>query len=134
MTDLNRDLEEDDRRVNTEPLDPEKKKAYLSKPNPFPRKDDPEHPNNCYAELGRLPKKTIDPAHRKVKVIQTGDRVMDGDEYDKEFEQKMRDLFGKNDQRMDERLYGTKVDDEESNTKRGNKKNKMRGRKDKYYE
>jgi hypothetical protein len=69
MIDLNRDLEEDDRRVNTEPLDPEKKKAYLSKPNPFPRKDDPEHPNNCYAELGRLPKKTIDPANRKVKVI-----------------------------------------------------------------
>jgi hypothetical protein len=32
-------------------------------------------------------------------------------------------------------VYPTKVDDEdEGSTKKGNKKNKMRGRKDKYYE
>ena len=87
MIDLNRDLEEDDRRVNTDPLDPEKKKSYLSRPNPFIKgDDDPEHPNNCYAEPGRLPKKTIDPENKKVKVIQTGQPVMDGDEYDKEYE------------------------------------------------
>ena len=39
MTDLNRDLEEDDRRVNTDPLDEEKKKYYMNKPNPFMRND-----------------------------------------------------------------------------------------------
>mmetsp|Transcript_22222 Transcript_22222/g.16640 ORF Transcript_22222/g.16640 Transcript_22222/m.16640 type:complete len:103 (+) Transcript_22222:224-532(+) len=36
---LDRDLEEDDRRVNTDPLDPEKLEEYLSRPNPFLRNE-----------------------------------------------------------------------------------------------
>jgi hypothetical protein len=35
MKDFNRDLEEDERRVHTDPLDEESKKVYANKPNPF---------------------------------------------------------------------------------------------------
>jgi hypothetical protein len=35
MPDMNRDLEEDDRRVHTDPLDPEERKKYENMPDPF---------------------------------------------------------------------------------------------------
>lgn len=70
MIDLNRDCEEDERRVNTDPLEHDKKIEYESKPNPFMRgEDDPEHPNNCYPERARGPKKFVDPANVRTKII-----------------------------------------------------------------
>lgn len=59
MPDLNRDLEEDERRVNTEPLDSKQRKKYDKWINPFERE---EYFDNCYAEPGTGPKKTVDPS------------------------------------------------------------------------
>jgi hypothetical protein len=47
MPDLWRELEVDDRRVHTEPLDPEERKKYESQPNPFIRNN---YPDNVIAE------------------------------------------------------------------------------------
>ena len=137
MTDLNRDLQEDERRVHTDPLDEEDKKLYANRPNPFLKSNDTDYFNNCYAEPGKLPKNVVPESNRKVKVIQTGDRVMDGDEFDKDYEQRLKDLLGRNDQRKDARLYGGSTigeSDEDPQSKRKGNKGKMRGRKDKYYE
>lgn len=57
---------------------------------------------------------------------------MDGDAFDKEFDEKMKLLFGI-DHRKDDRQYVTNAGDDEGNTKRAKKKNKMRGRKDAFY-
>ena len=40
-------------------------------------------------------KEPLDPSKIRVKVIQTGDNVMTGEEYDKEFERKMREMGNK---------------------------------------
>lgn len=70
FVDLNRNNEEDDRRVNTDPLDHKNKHKYDNRPNPFLRNpDDPEHPNNCYAECSRRPKRIVNPENSKTKVI-----------------------------------------------------------------
>ena len=107
MGNLHRDLEEDERRVNTEPLDKKGKKKYENQPNPFSRNDDPEYPNNCIAVPGRLPKKIVDPANVRTKVIQTGMDVMNGEDFDKDFERRLRELEGRTkDYRKDDRLYG----------------------------
>lgn len=53
------DKEEDERRVNTDPLDSKKKKIYDSRPNPFEREIDHDHPNNCYAERAKRPKTPV---------------------------------------------------------------------------
>ena len=54
--DLNRDIEEDDRRIHTDPLDAKDKKIYDNKPNPFIKHYDDEFFNNCYAECSKKPK------------------------------------------------------------------------------
>lgn len=48
-----RDKEEDDRRVNTEPLDKKHKKNYEDRLNPYHQVLDHDYPDNCYAEAGR---------------------------------------------------------------------------------
>lgn len=103
--------EEDERRVNTEPLDEKKKKQYEN------FKFDKPLIDNCYFESA--PKKTpLDPSRRATKIIQ-GHSVMTDEEYDS------------NNQRMHQRNYG-KIESD-NDTASGRKKNKMRGRKGKYY-
>jgi len=49
-----RDREEDDRRVNTDPMDRKRKKAYEDHTvNPYHQVMDHDYPDNCYAETGR---------------------------------------------------------------------------------
>jgi hypothetical protein len=69
MSDLNRDLEVDERRIETEPLDEKKKKIYENRPNPFPKNEDPEYPNNCIAVPGKGPKVDVIETSRKAMVI-----------------------------------------------------------------
>jgi uncharacterized membrane protein len=45
--------EEDDRRVNTDPLDHKRKKIYEDRMNPYHQVMDHDFPDNCYAEVGR---------------------------------------------------------------------------------
>lgn len=89
MIDLgNRDKEDDDRRVNTDPLDSKNKKIYEQKPNPFEKTKKPydtDFPDNCYAVPSKAKKKNLKPDQILTKVIQTGDKVMSGDEYDRDF-------------------------------------------------
>jgi hypothetical protein len=65
MTNLNRDLEEDDRRVNTDPLDSKQRRKYDKWVNPFARED---YFDNCYADEGVLPKNTVNPENQRTKI------------------------------------------------------------------
>ncbi len=70
MCDLgDREKEEDTRRVNTDPLDPKRKKAYDDRLNPYHQVLDHDYPDNCYAEVGRNLQRLQDP---QGKVQQTG--------------------------------------------------------------
>lgn len=91
MTDLHRELEPDDRRVNTDPLDEKQKKKYDKWVNPFARE---EFFDNCYFEEGTLPKKTVDPSLQRTKITQNKDKVLTGDEYDRDLENRMSALYG----------------------------------------
>lgn len=122
---------DDDRRVNTHPMDDKQAKKYDNY-------EMDRYPNNCIAEPALNTKTPLDKSQIKTKVIQTGEFAMDGDEYDKEFERRMWELFhGKNpaDERNDSR-YMTKLgnEDEEDVPHSSRKKNRLRGRKGKYYE
>jgi len=67
MIDLgDRTKEEDERRVNTDPLDEKQKKRYEKWENPF---DADKYPDNCYAVTGDGDKVTLDPSKIKTKVI-----------------------------------------------------------------
>lgn len=69
---LNRDLEDDERRVNTDPIEGKTKKKYDNRTNPFLKSNDPDHPNNCIAVCSRGPKNEVPEERRITKVIQTG--------------------------------------------------------------
>jgi hypothetical protein len=72
MIDLgNRTKEEDDRRINTDPLDSKQKKKF-DKLNPF-EIDQDQYPDNCYAEPGTGDKVLLDKSKIRTKVIQYGD-------------------------------------------------------------
>eukprot|EP00347_Sterkiella_histriomuscorum_P011390 403372642 len=137
MIDLgDRTKEEDDRRVNTDPLDEKQKKRYEKWENPF---DADKYPDNCYAVTGDGEKATLDPSKIKTKVIQYGNFAEDGEDYDKEYERKIRELFHgrnpadeRNDMRYLNKLGGDTTDQELGFSSR--KKNRLRGRKGKYYE
>jgi len=64
-----REREEDDRRVNTDPLDKKKKKMYEDRMNPYHQVLDHDYPDNCYAEVGRNLKSPEFPVG---KIQQTG--------------------------------------------------------------
>jgi hypothetical protein len=88
MCDLgDRDKEEDDRRVNTDPLDHKKKKLYEDRLNPYHQVLDHDFPDNVYAEVGRNLRSGQD---RVGKVQQTGQRVMSAEEYDRDYDSRMR--------------------------------------------
>jgi hypothetical protein len=88
MCDLgDRDKEEDDRRVNTDPLDHKKKKLYEDRLNPYHQVLDHDFPDNVYAEVGRNLRSGQD---RAGKVQQTGQRVMSAEEYDRDYDSRMR--------------------------------------------
>ena len=141
MIDLGvREREKDDRRINTDPLDSKKQHAYDQRPNPFERimkPDDNEFPDNCYAVPSKIKKPKLDPSQILTKVIQTGEKVMSGEEYDRDFERRMQELERLNnlaEERKESRVYGKVQDDDDENTPlNGKKKKQMRGRKGKYY-
>jgi len=88
MCDLgDRDKEEDDRRVNTDPLDHKQKKLYEDRLNPYHQVLDHDFPDNVYAEVGRNLRSGQD---RVGKVQQTGQRVMSAEEYDRDYDSRMR--------------------------------------------
>lgn len=67
MIDLGeRATEQDDRRVNTDPLDSKQQKKYDKWQGSF---DDEKYPDNCYAEPGTGIKTTLDPSKVKTKVV-----------------------------------------------------------------
>jgi len=53
----------------TDPLDDEELKKYESKPNPFIRSNDKDHPNNCIAVCGFGKKKEVPVEKQVTKVI-----------------------------------------------------------------
>ena len=92
MTNLHRDLEEDDRRVNTDPLDSKQRKKYDKWVNPFEKEDQFD---NCYAEPGDGIKKTVNPENQRVKITQNKDKVLTEDEFERDFEKRWGyNLFG----------------------------------------
>ena len=64
MVDLNRDLEEDPRRVHTDPLDEDDKKKYEGIPNPFRN----NCIDNCYAEPYKNERPKLDPSQLRIKI------------------------------------------------------------------
>lgn len=143
--------EEDLRNILTDPLNYEDRQKYENQINPFVRAsknkeyDDLYQPNNCVGMPFIGSKKVpMDLSKIRVKVTQTGDDVMSGEEYDREMEKRLRQLFNKQenllDQRKDdERIYENNNDNivEDSRNDSARKKqrdSKFRGRKDKYYE
>lgn len=126
-----RDKEEDDRRVNTEPLDRKKKKLYESN-NPYHQVLDHDYPDNVYAEVGRNLKSYDGTGIGKLQ--QTGQRVMSAEEYERDLDERIRMMSTAN-MRGDQRVYGKFDDDYENDSQFGGYKRRknMRGRKGKYY-
>lgn len=130
MCDLgDRDKEEDDRRVNTDPLDHKKKKLYEDRLNPYHQVLDHDFPDNVYAEVGRNLRSGQD---RVGKVQQTGQRVMSAEEYDRDYDSRMR-MMNMANMRGDQRNYGKQGDYEEDPPVMNKRRKNMRGRKGKYY-
>ena len=130
MTNLNRDLEEDDRRVNTDPMDSKQRKKYDKWVNPFAKED---FFDNCYADSGTLPKRTVNPENIRTKITQNKDKVLTGDEFERDFERRWGfNLYGEGTRGRQFDKLGNH-DDEDLN-KHSKKKNRLRGRKGKYYE
>lgn len=99
-----------------------------------------KYPDNCYAEPGESDRTPLDPSRIATKVIQYGEYALNGEDYDKEYEKNIRELFhGKNpaDERGDSRYlskFGNDILDEDLMGPTQRKKNRLRGRKGKYYE
>jgi len=67
MIDLgDRKREEDERRVNTDPMDAKQKKKYDKNGGLF---DNDKYPDNCYAEPGTGVKEQLDKNRIRTKVI-----------------------------------------------------------------
>jgi hypothetical protein len=123
-----REKEEDERRVNTDPLDKKKKKMYEDRMNPYHQVLDHDYPDNCYAEVGRNLKSPEFPVG---KIQQTGQKVLTADEYDRDYDSRMR-MMNMANMRNDQRQYGTTQGEDETPGNYKKRKN-MRGRKGKYY-